>query len=380
MIVFNDSSILVGEIKELLASRWLPTCKVLPYGKEAVEMNWPDGTAFVGRGFLSRLKEGKAVRIDSYKPWDFIPNLSKKLEIRNNYYDSYTHAYLGDYLRFVRDAFGLNLMGMYNCFTWDMPKYVQSLDAVKGKFSSDDPSYDLFMFPVKPGKAYTFAIDWHGSIEMCACIYDNNVLSDDSPKIAEDTYARFSGLRFSKPVLYTGVVGLNPSIPSERLKVFVKIPSECSSSVVVLEGDWRDCSEKYVDGISQRKSTFTHAIANGGAEAPVVYSSSNQLLSTNDGERNQLADRLVEYLVGNVVGPMDAVSNDIRKLQSKLLAEGRTKTAGQPGIWNDGLRKALWDFTLNSGLLDEVYDLFGYMDKDVESRFGGLKIFGGEED
>lgn len=419
MIGFNDSSIYVGQIKELLSSFWLPTCAVVPSGtkpedcvalaKEGnyIQQNYIQGNAL----FLWDGSKGR--RLSPYKAGDFIPNLTKRLEIRNNYYDSYTHAYLGDFLRYVRDYLGVDLMGMYNCFTWDMPKYVDSLVAGEGKvFSSNDGAYDLYMFPAKFGKEYTFAADWHGRIEVCACLYDANIVLNQASGdnlnngLANETYASFSGMRFSRPVLYTGL-RLKDKKPENflagesagKLKLFVKVPRGCESSIVFLEGDWRDASSTYLSQTSTKalKSRTVLSLKEPVADGKLAdgfsgfdYVSKNQLLSTNDGERNQLADRLVEYLSSNVVSPLDPITRNVAKLQAKYEAEGRFDRCAVAsrldglgnhyGVWDDALRRATWAYEDRSGMLDDYYDLLGYFDKDAEAKMGGLRIEGGEED
>lgn len=414
MIGFNDSSIYVGQIKELLSSFWLPTCAVVPSGTEPKKCealakggNYIQGNAlFLWDGFNGR-------RLSPYKAGDFIPNLTKRLEIRNNYYDSYTHAYLGDFLRYVRDYLGVDLMGLYNCFTWDMPKYVDSLAAGEGRvFSSNDGAYDLYMFPAKFGKEYTFAADWHGRIEVCACLYDANIVLNQASGdnlnngLAKATYASFSGMRFSRPVLYTGLKEKSPEKYSAgesagKLKLFVKVPRGCESSIVFMEGDWRAASSTYLSQTST-KALKSRTVLSLKGPTPLPdgeraegfsgfdYVSKNQLLSTNDGGRNQLADRLVEYLSSNAVSPLDPITRNVAKLQAKYEAEGRfdrcavasrlDRLGNHYGIWDDALRRATWAYEDKSGMLDDYYDLLGYFDKDAEAKMGGLRVEGGEED
>lgn len=414
MIGFNDSSIYVGQIKELLSSFWLPTCAVVPSGAEPEYFEgWAPGTNYIKGNALFLWDGSEGKRISPYKAGDFIPNLTKRLEIRNNYYDSYTHAYLGDFLRYVRDYLGVDLMGMYNCFTWDMPKYVDSLTAGEVKvFSSNDGAYDLYMFPAKFGKEYTFAADWHGRIEVCACLYDANIVLSQAPGddlnngLAKATYASFSGMRFSRPVLYTGLKDKKPEkfLAGEsagKLKLFVKVPRGCESSIVFLEGDWRGASSTYLSQTSTKALKSRTALSlKGPTPLPngekaegfsgFDYVSKSQLLSTNDGERNQLADRLVEYLSSNVISPLDLITRNVAKLQAKYEAEGRFDRCAvssrldglgnHHGIWDDALRRATWAYEDRSGMLDDYYDLLGYFDKDAEAKMGGLRIEGGEED
>ena len=112
MLKYNDDNIYGGYIKQLLASFNLPQC---PIGNKdfTQSIHYIEGNSL----YFYNSVDGTTTRVSSYKENDKIENITKNLEIRNNLYDSYTHEYLGDYLRYVRDYKGLDLMSMYNCFS-----------------------------------------------------------------------------------------------------------------------------------------------------------------------------------------------------------------------------------------------------------------------
>jgi hypothetical protein len=146
---FNTSDLFTGYLKQLLHDFNLPKIKVyskkyLDYFKNNSEESPEilssikynkniDGNENLNVRYFPYIRQG---RIQEYinNKWytlgDYISsapkyytynqkilNYTKNLQITSNTYDSYTHEYLGDYLRFHRDYANLNLMPLYNCFS-----------------------------------------------------------------------------------------------------------------------------------------------------------------------------------------------------------------------------------------------------------------------
>ena len=101
---FEDNNIVIGHIKELLHSFNLPMIPV-----------YTDNTVlYEGRTYI---KDNKIVKwtgsefkfLDEYIYNYPTINLTKRLEMNSAIYDNYTHEYLGDYLRFIRDYHNVDL-------------------------------------------------------------------------------------------------------------------------------------------------------------------------------------------------------------------------------------------------------------------------------
>ena len=427
MFKFNDTNILTGYIKEMLASFNLPSYKVYTRqqrehfeetGEELNVIASQEASKVQAKHtcFVSYIKDGSVqqyvknkegnsytwkVIADPYLYNIFVPNETKNYVIKNNIYDYYTHEYLGDYLRFIRDFHNVDLMPLYNCFsdhicnnielTWNV-----GTGAKKSiTFSGSNPEYKIYMLPVKLFQKYTIAIDCQQEYELCCGIYGKYLDTREIFKsIPEKTYKKVIG-QFSKPILYD----LAELLPSKLttgsddekkqwdetmvwlaknegdLKLFIKLPASNNSSITVLEGDYRSWNDSYGVGINK---TQNKTILNFEASDECLSNSNLklitplQLLKFNTGKSYPFADRLVEYLLGNAITPLDEIADNIKRVQTIALKNGQVNKAD--GIWTDKLQKILYSF-MNSEELTQSnkketnHDILGYVDKDVENAY-----------
>lgn len=263
-------------------------------------------------------------------------NLTKKFQIKNNVYDTYTHEYLGDYLRFLRDHDGLNLMSLYNCFSnnsnvnFTISDY-QISDTQFLNVNTADSNYKVYAIPVKLFNNYTIAIDSSYPVEMFCGFYSTNFFVDAEKKFIKTTYQRYGNMQFSNPVLYTNLTDIansytatsleasalqahrerrqlladiSPYLP--ELKLFIKVSSLAESSIVVLEGDYRGWNDQTFTKkpgapISWQKNKTV--LDNSAIFADTAFDliAPLQLLKFNTGTQVPFADRLVEYLLDNCI-------------------------------------------------------------------------------
>lgn len=328
-------------------------------------------------------------------------NQTKTLQIRNNIYDSYTHEYLGNYLRFLRDYDGLNLMSLYNCFSNKLCSYTTGLDIKLtqagnyGQFNVLDPEYKIYLVPVKLFQNYTIAIDSNMPVEICCGIYNNrlNDKKDAYKELLNITYFRAANTKFNQPFLYTALTDLAPKALSKfptsgeitahsaarkfiakiadresNLVLLLKVHKDVDSSIVILEGDyrgWNDFSAKLVNnesaGISrlgvEKKIKLQHnhtIIANEGiyAQVDTPLIAPLQLLRLNTKKQMPFADKLLEYLFDScITGAQDDPRENVLMAQTLtgLHFKGESittkyyiasKTAGTPeGVFVDGTDK-----------------------------------------
>lgn len=385
--------------------------------------------------------------------------LTRSLNSPGIEYDAETHSYLGDYLRFLRDYHDINLMSLYNCFTnkicnnlyykhkvstknsrfdssqeetVENPKYFVTYSS----FDSQDTGYRIYAIPVKLFANYTIAIDSSQGIELFCGLYSTTLdMTNKAKNLINKTYLKLNKTTFGQPFLYDKLSvdywSDSNDLTSEGLPrtdmytrwditnrekdlcLFIKVPSVSDSSIVVLEGDFRTFNDtKYapdagtltyrrnhsVINFSTAKNTGDGIDLNNYSFKPI---SKLQLLAFNTGESYPFADRLVEYLSGSAITPIDEIPDNIKRVQ-RVMRQNKNYFKIE-GLWENKMQNILYDYMINAGPIEvkndtlknrhsgnnpknygthpklgytmrsTQYDILGYVDKDTEKLYASWK-------
>lgn len=390
----------INKIEYPLRMRYFPYIKdgVI---QEYVNGEWHNCHATLDNKHSKQHKpKANAYHIQYYNYGQAIPNYTKTLKIQNNVYDSYTHEYLGDYLRFHRDFANINLMPLYNCFSnRACPKLDIKFDLIAGQ--DDENNYivefntekhsDLFkyyMVPVKFFKDYTIAIDSEAAIEVCCCIFgqyqNENKKFEAVPKL---TYQCFSDSQFNTPKLYSKIKNLNLLLDKNHsselaqyeddLKLILKIPVNNNSSIVILEGDYTTYTDSNIFHTSDKGKAklVNHTVLNLEHINKLDQLVDNlitplQLFRMNTGESYPFADRLIEYLVGNAVTVNETIEDNViraKKVLSRYCPEDVPGIDDSNGVWEPVLQYLAYSYiNKHQNKTNINHDILGFVDKDVE--------------
>ena len=389
-----------------------------------------------------------------------ILGLTKTLKNPTTLYNYQTHEYLGDYLRFLRDYENINLMSMYNCFSNRLCNNVKvtvewknaKQQVIKSaNINSYDTNYKIYMLPAKLFENYTVAIDCYQGIEMFCGLYDGQLdTSNKAKELIKKTYMRIPKALFGQPFLYDKLdvkywnwqadneissesggrstlsdtskfLRSELAMYEDNLKIFIKMPATNTSSIAVLSGDYRNYNDSLYSLIDdtwqyQKNTTianFETQKTDRGSQLPDLNSrefkpiSRLQLLAFNTGISYPFADRLMEYLILNVIVPNDPTPDNIKRLQKVMEDCGYSFQIN--GVWEPKMQMILYDYLMNSGkftatpktdkkgnliqdksgntvykvtdcrdgnlrqrgqgLPADFYDVLGYVDKDAEKLY-----------
>lgn len=382
MLKYNNTHIITGYIKQLLHSFNLPTIRVYKKGMLILENNFYIYKNKVVKALVTtqEVNSSSFKIINTYNYNKKLPHFSKNLEIRNNIYDSYTHKYLGEYLRFQRDYNNLNLMSMYNCFSNEMPNnlYISSSNP-SFNFNSEEYGYKIYMLPINLFEEYTIAIDSDKPVEIVCGFYNKTQdIRTQFLSFYNHTYRKINRCSFNTPFIYDNVKNITKNMlintkaidNEHQLKMFIKLPITNTSSIVVVEGDYTKYNDFILKDLgkltSNNISINNFEYINNNYDVKLI--SKLQLFSVNSSINHPFADRLIEYLVDNSITNLETIDDNLRKLQLALSDKYKIPVFGNYGIWEDKYKYILYDIAVKENLINSKKDVLGYCDKDLEQK------------
>ena len=368
-------------IKSLLHNTYLPIYNTISYGYYVRK----DFIYVYKKTLLKCKKSGifgtdaKLDIIDHYNFGEKYIKYTEKFQSSYQYYDSKTHEWLGKYLRCFRDIYDINLMPFYNCFSGNyLPDVVIRDNGIINTVTQD---YKVAQIPIKFNKKYTIAIDCSSDILIApAVINKGNFVTVTTSltevnltnKLCENNIHRLRNVTFKNPVIYE-LSNKDESTESfyqkyeKDLYLLIQLPQNNYSSLVVLEGDFTD-SHRNVEKVINAEDLDKLSTQ----QLNELFIGNLSLLQLNDGNTYPFSDRLIEYLLWNVITSVDDIGQNIERVQYYANAFD-INSEFIPGVWSNYLRYIIY-LNYNRDKKSKHLDINGFVDKDVEKFLlrGGL--------
>ena len=292
-------------------------------------------------------------------------------------------------------------MSLYNCVLGSPSSNILVKDN-QGKviIDSSTNAYKVYVVPAKFNKKYSLYIDCLSGVEVVAGFYKNKNqireiqnMESKNPvaDLATVSYKKLKGCRFSEAQCYDGLLYNNifSNFEAEITKsfkllgpvvsnlcLFIKVPYSNNSSIVVLEESEVN-NEKFtyqVNNINYRR--YPIILTNYDKDSKALskfdhYISSSQLTYINDGNIYPFADRLIEYLTGNAITPLDNIPHNLERVETGLINNKVIDTYTPNLFWTNELRARLYLKANSTNLMSTKTDILGYVDKDIEYNLVG---------
>lgn len=314
------------------------------------------------------------------------PKFTERFASNTNYYEGQTHKWLGRLLRCYRDIWDLDLMPFYNCFTEEYQSGLRITDTAIENIAS--ANYRMIKVPVKYNKTYTIAIDCSSEVYIAPVLLSNNNLSkvvfqdstwDLTSLLLENNIAKFTQMSYTQPVTYTvhndssnPVTAVSTSrgvqyTPTKaeflstyenQLYMLIQLPVTNQSSVCILEGDYTDLDSRKIYNYAEISKILP-------SEINRQFLSNLSLLQFSDNLNYAFSDRLIEFLLWNVICHKDEITDNVERVQQKLNFTIYHPTAIN-GVWDRELRQTLYNMYMSNKKYP-LLDITGFVDKDIEN-------------
>ena len=302
--------------------------------------------------------------LDYYDPDN--KDIHYRYHSKETYYDPETHYHLGKYLRHLKYQTGLDLMPFYNCYSGiSIPYLTTELDSTgyKASISRNETSYKHVAIPVKFDRTYTIALESEAPVLLGTVIYNKNVGIIEPLSEADDfsSHSFLLSASFSRPFLECIPAAPTASTYEQErnLYLIIRLPKTHDTGIVVLEGDYTDSwTRKVVSAETNRNEPLDIQ------HKDMLFNLS--LLHMLSARSFAFSDRLVEYLLLNVIHKDEQFDGNIKYAQDLVYTNREKEIPGLYGVWNDNIKIDINSICRNASNEVLLRDMDGYLNKDVE--------------
>ena len=312
--------------------------------------------------YINNIKLAKYKIVGDYTFGQAINGITQRYISNTAYYDSFTHKMLGNYLRLIRNQYGLDLMSLYNCFAYEI-LYNVTLN-VTAPYVRDNTikNKKLLLVPIKFNTKYTIAMDCNMPVLIKGVIYKNGLVLDNTnteyvSNRLLDKPQQINMCQFKRPFSFS-IENKDPYIQQfeNALYMAIQVPFNFSNSLVVLEGDFVQMSENNISDIS---------IVHNANPSRVTASlcSTPSLMTLNDGKQHPFSDKLISYLLRNTIDDREYIDENVAAVEGTINYNPKYK-----GQWDNQLRYILYNKYMQSSSRDDLCkeDILGFVDRDIE--------------
>lgn len=370
---FQTHTIVSGFIKNLLTNTPLPIFYTAnPYTKLIAncEYYYNGRTIYVTESGYIYNSSAKYIELGRIPLNSNLIGATNKFISNSLYYDINTHARLGEYLRWYRDLYGIDLFPFYNCFTPNVAEDVILKDG-----------YTTYLTSIRFNQKYTIATDTDSPISIMPILYNGQGISD----INDELYRNSENFVYSNTLAKTDdgtytdrikkekqinsiVYFNNPTVYSldtdssflynnrKNLYLAIALPKGSTASIVVLEGDYRNTEFQHVFNVDNE------SILNPYMMNPLLVTSPI-LLQMSTKSIIPFSPRLVEFLIENAITSQTENHIDIKRIQEQIDKDDALFSI--KGMWSDVIRYIIYINSWKNNLYK--LDGNGEVNKDVEN-------------
>lgn len=398
MFKYNSNNIFTGYIKQILSSFNLPQCKVFETVADLINyfnnIEFNNLTVFaIVKDYNNDLDQSAYIphepyivtvrningnidiqAVKLYIEGKYYPNITTSLTPRNTVYDEITHKYLGDYLRFIRDYRGINLLSLYNCFL---------------NKTSEDSKFIYYPIPIKINTDYTLNLKCPVNFSYCKkLLADINdaaeVFNDRDTVVYNLTPITYNDLT----IINTDVTDITKYLNEKNYYLILRLPKDINTSITLLDGNFLNYSNttlnlqiNFEETIGVDSKDSSSVIEKSFKELydkvnPDIFVNRNfQLLDINKKYLDisyPFSDRLIEYLLDNVITNADNISKNILDAKKKWYLRYGNRTLSNLPHLTDRVSNSDRIILLNTLIKNKLAninktDILGYVDKDIET-------------